>query len=147
MQAASAASTSWRTAGPAGRDPSASAPGASCTIPSGPRRPTRPRRLGGLRKRKEGTLAVAYDLEGLDSVAGIRRVLDITITDALGLENGVARLRVLIAAAGAATRLLETGELEARLAALEAAVGRDAGVDRERSLLEERATLGSPSGS
>ena len=147
MQAASAASTSWRTAGPAGRDPSASAPGASCTIPSGPRRPTRPRRLGGLRKRKEGTLAVAYDLEGLDTVGGIRRVLDITITDALGLENGVARLRVLIAAAGAATRLLETGELEARLAALEAAMGRDPMRDTEPLLVDQTATPDTGNGS
>ena len=98
------------------------------------------RRLGGMRRRKEGTLAVAYDLDGLDTVAGIRRVLDIAVADALGMENGIARLRVLIAAAGAATRLLETAELEARLAALEAAVGRGQGLDQERSLLDEPAT-------
>jgi len=40
----------------------------------------------------------------------------------LGLENSVPRARVLIAAALAAARLHETGELEERLAALEAAV-------------------------
>jgi len=57
------------------------------------------RRLGGLRRRKEGTIAVAYDLPGLESVAGIRRLLDIVVTDAVGLENGIARLRVLIATA------------------------------------------------
>lgn len=79
------------------------------------------RRLGGLRRRKEGTIAVAYDLPGLDSVEGIRRLLDIVVTDGLGLDNGIARLRVLIAAAGAATKLLEVGDIEARLAALEAA--------------------------
>lgn len=79
------------------------------------------RRLGGLRRRKEGTIAVAYDLPGLDSVDGIRRLLDVVVTDGLGLENGIARLRVLIAAAGAATKLLEVGELEARVAALEGA--------------------------
>jgi len=83
------------------------------------------RRLGGLRRRKEGTVAVAYDLPGLDSVSGIRRVLDIVVTDGLGLEAGVQRLRVLIAAAGAATNLLKVGELEERLAALEAAVGHE----------------------
>jgi len=80
------------------------------------------RRLGGLRRRREGTIAVAYDLPGLDSVEGIRRLLDIVVTDGLGLENGIARLRVLIATATAATKLLETGELEDRLAAIEAAV-------------------------
>jgi hypothetical protein len=80
------------------------------------------RRMGGLRRRKEGTIAVAYDLPGLDSVAGIRRLLDIVVTDGVGLENGIARLRVLIATATAATNLLKVAELEDRLAALEAAV-------------------------
>lgn len=97
------------------------------------------RRLGGLRRRREGTLGVAYDLDGLDSVAGIRRILDIAVADALGLENGIARLRILIAAATAATRLLETAELEARLSALEVALGRDLRPDRERSLVDEPA--------
>jgi hypothetical protein len=81
------------------------------------------RRMGGLRRRKEGTISVAYDLPGLDTVAGIRRLLDIVVTDGLGLENGVARLRVLISTAVAAIGLLKTGELEERVAALEAAVG------------------------
>jgi hypothetical protein len=81
------------------------------------------RRLGGLRRRKEGTIAVAYDLPGLDSVAGIRRLLDIVVTDGVGLENGIARLRVLISTAAAATNLLRVGEFEERLTALEAAVG------------------------
>jgi hypothetical protein len=81
------------------------------------------RRLGGLRRRKEGTIAVAYDLPGLDSVAGIRRLLDIVVTDGVGLDNGIPRLRVLISTAVAATNLLKVGEFEERLAALEAAVG------------------------
>ena len=77
------------------------------------------RRLGGLRHRKEGTIAVAYDLPGLDSVAGIRRLLDIVVTDGLSLENGIARLRALISTAVAATNLLKVGDLEARVEALE----------------------------
>ena len=80
------------------------------------------RRLGGLRRRKEGTIAVAYDLPGLDTVAGIRRLLDIVVTDGVGLDNGIPRLRVLISTAVAATNLLKVGELEERLAALESAV-------------------------
>jgi hypothetical protein len=80
------------------------------------------RRLGGLRRKKEGTIAVAYDLPGLDTVAGIRRVLEIVVSDSVGQEHGIARLRVLIAAAGAATNLLKVGELEERLEALELAV-------------------------
>jgi hypothetical protein len=81
------------------------------------------RRLGGLRRRKEGTIAVAYDLPGLDTVAGIRRLLDIVVTDGVGLDNGIPRLRVLISTATAATNLLKVGEFEERLAALEAAIG------------------------
>ncbi len=81
------------------------------------------RRLGGLRRRKEGTIAVAYDLPGLDSVAGIRRLLDIVVTDGVGLDNGIPRLRVLISTAVAAANLLKVGEFEERLVALEAAVG------------------------
>lgn len=93
------------------------------------------RRLGGLRRRREGTLAIAYDLPGLGSVEGIRRILDIVVTDGLSLDNGVARLRVLIAAAGAARQLLETGEIEARLAALEASAGGGVGATTEGSSL------------
>jgi hypothetical protein len=81
------------------------------------------RRLGGLRRRKEGTIAVAYDLPGIDSVAGIRRLLDIVVTDGVGLDNGIPRLRVLISTAVAAANLLKVGEFEERLVALEAAVG------------------------
>jgi hypothetical protein len=83
------------------------------------------RRMGGLRRRKEGTIAVAYDLPGLDTVAGIRRLVDIVVTDGIGLDNGIARLRVLIAAASTAITLLKVGELEDRVAALEAAHRRD----------------------
>jgi hypothetical protein len=80
------------------------------------------RRLGGIRRRREGTIAVAYDLPGLDTVDGIRRLLNVVVTDAFGLDNGIARLRVLIATATAATKLLEVGEFEDRLAALEGAL-------------------------
>jgi len=81
------------------------------------------RRLGGLRRRKEGTITVAYDLPGLDSVAGIRRLLEIVVTDGLSLENGIARQRVLISTAVAAMNLLKVGEIEDRIATLEQAVG------------------------
>ena len=90
------------------------------------------RRLGGLRRKKESTVAVAYDLPGLDTVAGIRRVLDIVVADTVGQEHGIARQRVLISAATAATNLLKVGELEERLAHLEAAMARpDDGTDDE----------------
>jgi hypothetical protein len=81
------------------------------------------RRLGGMRRRREKTVEGVYDLEGLETVAGIRRVLDIAVSDALGLENSLNRSRVLISAAAAAARLLEVGELEERLASLEEGLG------------------------
>jgi hypothetical protein len=83
------------------------------------------RRLGGLRRRKEGTIAVAYDLPGLDTVAGIRRLLDIVVTDGIGLDNGIPRLRALISTAVAATNLLKVGEFEERLAVLEVTLARN----------------------
>jgi hypothetical protein len=95
------------------------------------------RRLGGLRRRKEGTIAVAYDLPGLDSVDGIRRLLEIVSTDGLGMENGVPRLRALISTAVAATNLLKVGEIEERLAALEAAVGQRSGADENAAFPAE----------
>jgi hypothetical protein len=65
----------------------------------------------------------AYDFEGLDSVQSIRRLVEIAAIDLLGLENSIVRSRTLISAAVAAAKLLETGELEERIATLEQAVG------------------------
>jgi len=79
-------------------------------------------RLGGLRRRREKTVAGAYDLGGLQSVAAVRRLLEIAVLDTLGLENSVARNRTLAYLAMAAFKALELGELEARLATLERAV-------------------------
>jgi len=82
------------------------------------------RRLGGLRRRRERAVAGAYDVGVLDTVAAIRRVIEIVTIDALGMEStSVARGRLLIAATQAATKLLEVGELEERLAAVEATLG------------------------
>ena len=81
------------------------------------------RRLGGLRRRREKTLSGAYDFAGLGTIEAIRRILEVATIDALSLDNSIARARVLISAALAAAKLLETGELETRLAVLEATSG------------------------
>jgi hypothetical protein len=78
------------------------------------------RRLGGSRRRHEGTLEVVYALGDLGSVEGIRRLLDIAVADGLALDPGIGRLRVLIAAVDKAIKLLETSDFAARLDALEA---------------------------
>ncbi len=80
------------------------------------------RRLGGLRRRKEGTVAGAYEFNGLGTVADIRRVLEIAVLDTLSLENSIARSRTLAYIAQVALRALEVGELEDRVRALEAVV-------------------------
>jgi hypothetical protein len=78
------------------------------------------RRLGGLRRRKEKTLVGAYELSGLGSVPDIQRVLEIAMLDTLALENSVARVRALTYICQTALKCLEVGELEERIAALEA---------------------------
>lgn len=85
--------------------------------------------LGGLRRRREVTVAGAYSFDGLETVGDIRRILMIVAVDTLGLENSVPRSRTLISLVVAAARLLETGELEQRLEALEAAHGKPALAD------------------
>ncbi len=77
------------------------------------------RRLGGLRRKREKTLASAYELSALDSVPALRRVVEIVMLDAFGLDNSAERCRILLAAVAAGTKLLEVGEHESRLSMLE----------------------------
>ncbi len=81
------------------------------------------RRLGGQRRKREGTLSGAFEFSGLEGPQDLRRILEIAAYDALGLENSVARVRTLIALVQAGARLLEITEMEDRLRALEAAMG------------------------
>jgi hypothetical protein len=81
------------------------------------------RELGGKRRRREGTIAGAFDFEGLDDVPKLRRLLEIIGVDLLGLENSIARARAIISLVQAAAKLLEVGEHEERLEAIEAVVG------------------------
>ena len=91
---------------------------------------TEARRLGGLRRRREKTLEGAYDFEGFSSVASIRRFVEIAALDVLGLENSVARANGMARLAVVAAKLLELGDVEMRLAALEAVVRRRSPVER-----------------
>ena len=79
--------------------------------------------MGGLRRRREVAVSGAYEVNGLETVGDLRRLLVIASLDTLGLENSIARARTLGYLVGVAGKLLETGELEERLAALEAAHG------------------------
>jgi hypothetical protein len=78
------------------------------------------RKVGGGRKRKEATIAVAYDFDGLATAEQIRRLVEIAVVDALGLENSIARARTLAYLAQTAAKLLELSDLEVRLREVEA---------------------------
>lgn len=77
------------------------------------------RRVGGLRRRREGAVKVAFDLDGLDSAEGLRRFLEIAATDALSAEDGISRVRAMTYIVQTGIRLLEAADLEARVRALE----------------------------
>jgi len=99
------------------------------------------RRLGGLRRKREATLSGAYDFEALDTVAGIRRIVEVAVLDTLGMENSISRNRTLAYLAQIALRTLEVGDLEERIIALEQVIrGKQAhqplAFNSEPSLLE-----------
>ena len=83
------------------------------------------RRLGGLRRRREGTVGGAYALEGFGTGADLRRVLELALTDTLELENSIPRTRALTQLVSVAAWVQETSEFEARLRALEDGVWRE----------------------
>ncbi|MGD0863779.1 MAG: hypothetical protein ABSA21_13660 [Candidatus Limnocylindrales bacterium] len=81
------------------------------------------RRIGGLHRRKAKSVATIYDFAGLRTVESAQRLLETAAIETLALENSISRNRTLISAASGAGKLIEAGELDARLAAVEAAVG------------------------
>ena len=80
------------------------------------------RYIGGLHRKREVTLSVAFDFEGLETVDDIRRLLQIAATDTLGMESSPARARQLVYIALAALRVLEVRDFEQRLMGLEQTV-------------------------
>ena len=80
------------------------------------------RRAGGQRRKREATIATAYDFQGLTSVQEIRRLIEVAAFDALNLDNNISRVRALGYLAQVSVTLLEKGELEERLQAVENAI-------------------------
>ena len=104
------------------------------------------RRLGGLRRRREVAVAGAYDFAGLGSVDDIRRLLEVAVLDTLSLDNSLARSRTLAYLAQTALKALQLGDVEERLASLEAALrGREpspaSDFDLDLEPLEDRKEL------
>ncbi len=81
------------------------------------------RRMGGLNRRREASLSTIYDLDNIQSVQGLWRLVQIAALATLSLENGVARNRTLLAAVASGTKLLEVGDHEERLVEIEAVLG------------------------
>ena len=95
------------------------------------------RRVGGHHRRKARSVATIYDFAGLRTVESAQRLLEIAAIETLALENSIARNRALISAAAGAGKLIEAGDLEERLTAVEAAVGPKAHADGDAAFPEE----------
>jgi hypothetical protein len=80
------------------------------------------RRVGGLQRRRESAVAIAYDVSGVVTIEELARILGIAILEILALPNSIARSRTLIDAVRAGLKVREAGQLEARVVALEAAL-------------------------
>jgi len=81
------------------------------------------RRVGGHHRRKARSVATIYDFAGLRTAESAQRLLETAAIETLALENSVARNRALISAATGAGKLIETGDLQERVALLEITVG------------------------
>jgi hypothetical protein len=53
------------------------------------------RRLGGLNRKKESTLRVVYDVERLETVEEIGRIIEVATLGLLAHENSISRNRAL----------------------------------------------------
>jgi hypothetical protein len=79
------------------------------------------RRLGGLHRRRERTLAVTYDVTGVSTPDELTRLVEIAALDALAAANSLARSRTLLAAVRTGLHVRAEAGIDARLRALEAA--------------------------
>ena len=69
------------------------------------------RRSGGAARAREHALRYVYQLESLDTTDRILRLVDLTTSELLALENSVARNRALLGAASTAISLLPLTKL------------------------------------
>ena len=83
---------------------------------------TEARKIGGSRRKRERTVAVAYDFEGLTTVESVRRLIEIAVVDTLSMDNSINRNRTLAYLAQSAIKLLQEGEHEDRIQSLESAL-------------------------
>jgi len=81
------------------------------------------RRLGGLHRRKKKTVAAIYGVGGLRTIDDLQGLLETAVIETMALENSISRNRAIAGMVATGAKLIETGELEERIAALELATG------------------------
>lgn len=77
------------------------------------------RRLGGQRRKREGTLRTVFGIDGFETPEGMRRVIEVAILENFALPNGVARNRAFAFLVTAWTRAYDFSAMEARLVEVE----------------------------
>ena len=80
------------------------------------------RRLGGLHRRKKKTIATIYGFTGLSTVDDCLALVETATVETYALENSVSRNRTLADLGRTAAKLIQAGDQEERIAALEAVV-------------------------
>jgi len=89
------------------------------------------RRLGGLHRRKKKTVGAIFGFQGLRTIEDNQALLETAVIETLALENSISRNRTLASMAGIGAKLIEVGDHEERIAALEAATRRAPDPDDE----------------
>lgn len=79
------------------------------------------RRIGGLHRRKKKTVGAIYGFHGLRTIEDNQALLETAAIETLALENSISRNRALAGFAAVGAKLIEVGDHEERLRALEAA--------------------------
>jgi hypothetical protein len=82
------------------------------------------RRVRHSRETREFTLATHLGIDGVSTVADLQHILTVVLLETFSLPNAVPRNRTLVTAVQAAAKLLEVGDQEQRLEALEETVSR-----------------------
>ena len=79
------------------------------------------RRLGGLHRRKKRAVGAVFGFHGLRTVEDNQTLLETAAIETLALENSISRNRALAGYAAIGAKLIEVGDHEERLRALELA--------------------------
>jgi hypothetical protein len=79
--------------------------------------------MGGLHRRKKRTVATIYGFGGLRSIEDHQALLETITIETMALENSLARNSAVTRMIATGAKLIELGDLESRIAAIEATLG------------------------